>query len=400
MLLEVILYPFCIIFANNSQTKKKMSTGLEKKIRKRTKKNNVTLREKPLSKGNISLYLDIYRDGVRSYEFLKLYIMDKPRTPIERTCNKETLELAEKIRIQRENDLNNSAFGQITPEKKKVKFFDYADEYLSSYSKKDIRMIKGAIDRFKAYLTEKQPGTSLSTFKLSQINKLMMEGYVEYLENNSTGEGAHSYYQRFKKVLNHAIETGIINRSPANGVMCKTVDGLRKDILSNEEIETLAKTPCQNSTIKKAFIFSCCTGLRFCDIKELKYSDIDFTSEKITIDQQKTGKTVIIDLNVTAKKILGKPGNPKELVFELPTFEGCSKTVKAWVKRAGIEKHITWHCARHSFAVNLLTSPQRPDIKTVSSTLGHTSLKHTEKYTRVIDELKKKAVNALPEYNI
>jgi integrase len=88
------------------------------------------------------------------------------------------------------------------------------------------------------------------------------------------------------------------------------------------------------------------------------------------------------------------------IVFELPSFEGTAKTVKAWVKRAGIPKHITWHCARHSFAVNLLTSPQRPDIKTVSSTLGHSSLKHTEKYTRVIDELKKKAVEALPDYEI
>jgi site-specific recombinase XerD len=377
-----------------------MGIGLKKKTRKGTKKNNVTLREKPLSNGNISLYLDIYRDGARSYEFLKLYIMDKPRSPIDRKCNADNLELAEKIRTQRENELNNSAFGQITPDKQKVRFSDYANDYVASYSKKDIRMIKSAINRFNAYLTEKQPGIKLNTLRLSQIDKPMIMGYVEYLENNSTGEGAHSYYQRFKKVLNHAIEAGIINRSPADGVTCKTVDGLRKDILSNEEIGTLAKTPCQNISIKKAFIFSCCTGLRFCDIKELRYSDIDFTSEKITIDQQKTGKAVIIDLNTTAQKILGKPGNPKELVFDLPTYWGCAKTVKAWVKRAGIEKNITWHCSRHSFAVNLLTSPQRPDIKTVSSTLGHTSLKHTEKYTRVVDELKKKAVNALPDYDI
>ena len=162
----------------------------------------------------------------------------------------------------------------------------------------------------------------------------------------------------------------------------------------------MAKTPCQNQTIKRAFIFSCCTGLRFCDIKALKYSDIDFASGKLTIDQQKTGKPVNIDLNTTAKSILSEPGEPNTLVFILPTFEGCVKTVQAWVNRAKIEKHITWHCARHSFAVNLLTSPQRPDIKTVSSTLGHTSLKHTEKYTRVVDDLKKKAVNALPDYDL
>jgi integrase/recombinase XerD len=134
------------------------------------------------------------------------------------------------------------------------------------------------------------------------------------------------------------------------------------------------------------------------DVKALTYSNIDFSMDKMIIDQQKTGKPVVIDLNNTAKKMIGAPGDPKAFVFELPTPEGVNKTLGAWVKRAGIEKHITWHCARHSFAVNLLTSPQRPDIKTVSSTLGHTSLKHTEKYTRVVDELKKKAVNALPDY--
>jgi site-specific recombinase XerD len=228
----------------------------------------------------------------------------------------------------------------------------------------------------------------------------MVSSYVEYLEDNSTGEGAHGYFQRFKKILKFAVDSGVLQKSPADGVKCATVEGLRKAILSNDEIATLATTPCKNLTLKKAFIFSCCTGLRFCDIKELTYSNIYYASGKLTIDQQKTGKPVIVDLNTTAKKILGEASNPSDFVFELPTFEGCAKTLKAWVKRAGIEKHITWHCARHSFAVNLLTSEQRPDIKTVSSTLGHTSLKHTEKYTRVVDDLKKKAVNALPDYEL
>ena len=135
-------------------------------------------------------------------------------------------------------------------------------------------------------------------------------------------------------------------------------------------------------------------------MEEIQYKDIDFSSKKMTIDQQKTGKPVIIDLNKTAQKMIGEPQNPDDYVFELPTSNGSNKTLKAWVKRAGIDKHITWHCARHSFAVNLLTSDARPDIKTVSSTLGHSSLKHTEKYTRVVDELKKQAVNALPEYEL
>jgi len=374
------------------------TTEIKKKAKRGTKKNNVTLREKLLANDNISLYLDIYRDGKRSYEFLKLYINSKARTPLERESNRQNKELAEITRTKRESELNHSAFGEIAPENKKILFTNYSQSYTNLYTKKDIRMITGSIQRFKDYYAEKYPKLKISALKLSEIDKQMIIGYVEYLENHSKGEGAQSYFKRFKKVLTNAVDTGLIAKNPANGLKCETVEGLRKDILSNDEIAVLAKTPCQNPNIKRAFILSCCTGLRFCDVKELKYSDIDFSANKLTIDQQKTGKPVIIDLNNTAKKMIGEPGDPKTLVFELPTFEGCVKTVQAWVTRAKIEKHITWHCARHSYAVNLLTSDQRPDIKTVSSLLGHTSLKHTEKYTRVVDELKKKAVNALPDY--
>lgn len=374
------------------------TTEIKKKAKRGTKKNNVTLREKLLANENISLYLDIYRDGKRSYEFLKLYINKKARTSLETETNRQNRELAEIIRTKRESELNHSAFGEIAPVNKKIRFTDYSQSYTNSYTKKDNRMIAGAIQRFKDYYAEKYPKLKISDLKLFEIDKQMIVGYVEYLENHSKGEGAQSYFKRFKKVLNNAVDTGLIAKNPANGLKCDTVEGLRKDILSNEEIAMLAKTPCQNTNIKRAFILSCCTGLRFVDVKALTYSNIDFSRDKMTIDQQKTGKPVIIDLNNTAKKMIGEPGDPKSLVFQLPTPEGVNKTLGAWVKRAGIEKHITWHCARHSFAVNLLTSPQRPDIKTVSSTLGHTSLKHTEKYTRVVDELKKKAVNALPDY--
>lgn len=376
-----------------------MGTKLKKKIRKGTKKNNVVLREKTLASGNISLYLDIYRDGVRSYEFLKLYVDNKARTPIETQTKKETLELAEQIRTQRESELNHAAHGFIAPIKKKTLYLDYVESYLKAYTKKDERMIKGATERFKKFISDKMPGVNINTLKLSQIDKQMIVLYVEYLKEKSTGEGGHSYFSRFKKILNYAVEVEeIISKSPAKGVEFKVSEAVRKDFLSNDEIALLAKTPTQNANVKRAFILSCCTGLRFCDVKELKYSDIDFASNKLKINQQKTGVQVTIDLNTTAKKMIGEPGEPKAKVFDLPTHAGCVKTVQAWVTRAKIEKHITWHCARHSFAVNLLTSDQRPDIKTVASTLGHTSLKHTEKYTRVVDDLKKKAVNALPDY--
>lgn len=376
-----------------------METADKKKAKRGTKKNNVTLREKKLANGNVSLYLDIYRDGSRTYEFLKLHINSKAREPRDKQQNKETYELAESIRTQRESDLNHKAHGHISPAKKKVSYFDFAENYLTEYKKKDIRMIRLAVNRFKKFLAEDMPKVKMASLKITEIDKPMMLKFVDYLNDNSKGEGAHSCFQRFKKILKYAVEQNIIPQSPSDGVKCAIdKENVLKDILDNKEIAHLAKTPCQNLHIKRAFILCCCTGLRWCDVNVLKYSDIDFASGKMAVDQQKTGQIVRVDLNPTAKKLIGEPGEPQTLIFELPSYWGCLKTLKAWVTRAGISKTITWHCSRHSYAVNLLQSKQRPDIKTVSSLLGHSSLKHTEKYTRVVDDLKKKAVNALPEY--
>ena len=110
---------------------------------------------------------------------------------------------------------------------------------------------------------------------------------------------------------------------------------------------------------------------------------------------------VYIPLNDGLLKLVGQPpkgqGNDAR-IFRLPSYESSCKSVKHWVKKAGIDKHISWHCARHSFAVNILNNGA--NIKTVSSLLGHSSLRHTEKYTRVVDKLKEDAINSLPELKL
>lgn len=384
-----------------------MSKPTQKRVKKGTKKNNVVLREKELASGNLSLYLDIYRDGQRSYEFLKLYINPKARNPIDTEQNKANYELANRIRTDRENELNNLAFDYIPPSKQKVLFFEFAQNYLENYTKKDIAMIKGVIEDFKRFIAEDYPGIKPETLKIKQIDRLMVVHFIDFLQDNHTGEGANSYYSRFKKILNHAVARNIIAKSPAQKkepgdmeLTCKKPTGLRKQILTNDEIQLIAKTNCTRPEIKKAFFFCLCTGLRFVDVKAMQYSNIDFSTARLTIDQQKTGKPVIVDLNQTALKLIGKPGKADSLVFDLPGRKWATKTIENLVIKAGINKHITWHCARHSLAVNLLTSPERPDIKTVSSILGHTSTKTTEVYLHVVDELKKKAVNALPDYEM
>lgn len=379
-------------------------------MRKATKKNNVTLREKTLSNGNISLYLDIYRDGERKYEFLKLYINSKARTPIDRELNRKNRLRAEEIRTKRESDLNNNAFGLKDYSDQNINFITYFQNYIDNYTKKDIRMMQIALQRFKDFLSETKEYSKFAlSIKPYQIDKDMMNLFVEYLQNRSIGEGAKSIYQRFKKVINYAIEHDVIIKNPCIGVKCKVDDQiLRKDILSPDEITALINCHYdnENDNIRRAFIFCLYCGLRFCDVKDLAYKNIDYSNKLLKFEQKKTQghsatSGVVIPLNNGILSLIGEPpanGNKDMLIFPLPTYESCLKSLKRWVKRAGIDKHISWHCARHSFALNILNNGA--NIKTVASLLGHSGLKHTEKYVRAVDKLKEEAINSLPELKL
>ena len=369
--------------------------------KKSTLKVNVRIREKKLTGGNISLYLDIYRSGKRSYEFLKLFVKEKPRTPEERKEIKETYQLAEQIRTKRESELNHTEFGFIAPHRKNINYLDFYQNYIDTYTKKDVRMVKNSLEHFKSFLIA-QNYSIKDGLKPRQISKEMVIKFKEYLEEKFNGETPSSYFKRFKKVLRYANDQGIIDINPARDVTCTESEGLKKEILNLEEIQILANANCGNPEVKRAFLFCLNTGLRFCDVKTLKYSNIDFANKTLKIEQQKIkgkAKQVSVNLNENAIKFIGDYKAANEIIFNLPSIESSLRTLKNWCNRTSINKHITWHSSRHSFAVNLL-SEAGANIKTVSSLLGHASLRHTEVYTRAVDDLKHKAVNNLPIINI
>lgn len=359
----------------------------------------VRLRGKRLSTGNISLFLDYYQgysrnnnDKIktsRKLEYLKLYLNDNPRTQEERKENERNLTLAQLIRSNRESDLQHSAEGLIAPFRKKSNFFDYCDNYKAKYQKKDLRMITMAIEQYKAFTGE----TFLTPL---QIDSTKVRGFRDYLLNKYNGETPNSVFARFKKILNAATEEGLFSRNPGEKIVCSVPDGIPKEILTADEVVRLASARCGNEQVKRAFLLCLNTGLRFCDVTDLKYKHV--TNGLIKKAQQKTGREVTIDLNKAAIKLIGEIGDPEDCIFSLPSFNGCIHTLRSWAKRAGISKKITWHTARHSFATILMMN--KTDIKTVGSLLGHSKLDHTQKYLRVVDRLKSVAVNTLPEIEV
>ena len=335
--------------------------------------DNPKLGAKVLSNGRESLFLDYYfgytrttnettgKDVVkvdRKREYLKLYLWQAPRTPIERQQNKEMLDIAKKIRFERGQQMLESIEGYRLRKDRDINFLDYFQSYIDKYTKKDCRMVVLALKRFKDFLHDTPEYSKFEkSIKPKQITRDMVEDFADYLQSRSIGEGAKSIYARFKKVVRYAVDHDVILKNPCNGITIKVDDQqLRKDVLSLDEVQRLAATHYdnENPNIRRAFLFCLYSGLRFCDVKDLTFANVDYSNRLLRFEQNKTkghsaSSGVVIPLTDVHLRLIGEPTDGKgSIIFPLPSYEACSQAVKRWVKRAGIDKHISWHCARHS----------------------------------------------------
>ena len=345
----------------------------------------------------------------RKRENLNLYIWIHPRSPQERTQNRNTLALAEKIRFEREQEFLEDREGYRLKKEKEVDLLRYFRKHREDevYARSTRIGFGTAYRRFIDFLGSMPKYKKYVDFlRMDLLTPEMVGGYVEYLKKVSVGDGGARTYGLFKKVITTAVEEGLMKKNPCKGIaMRKDAYAIKKQILTLDEIRRLASTPFAGSypDIRRAFLFSLYTGIRWRDVSQLTYENVDLSSGLLKFEQSKIAgrsksSSVVTPLSPMLHKIIGEPevhGDCRQLIFSLPTWSTCVKQLDAWVKAAGIGKHITWHCARHSFAVNILNGGA--NIKTVQSLMGHASIEMTEKYLRVVDELKHKAINSLPE---
>ena len=410
-------------------SKKELTAG-QCYIISKNREENPKLGAKLLSDGRESLFLDFYFGFTMVYsstqdkmvpkkqkrrESLNLYLWHSPRTPQQRQENKETLALADKIRRNRANDLAEPEKKvELQTKKADVNFLDYVQEYIDSYSKADVRVIQMALNRFKNFLRDTPEYSTFAGFiKPNQIDCDMIEAFTEYLQHTSTGEGAKTIYQRFKKVIRYAVANDVMRKNPCinkqgQNITIKVDDGaLIKDVLSPEEIKMMIDThyPKENLQVRNAFLFSLNTGMRWCDVRDLTFGQFDFTNKTFAYNQNKTKghstkSNVSLPLTDTLLGLMGEQPEARgkdELVFALPSHTMALKALRRWTKFAGIDKHITFHCARHSFGTNMASTAAQKgfSIRLVQDMLGHSSLRYTERYTRVVDEQKKQAMAEL-----
>lgn len=235
---------------------------------------------------------------------------------------------------------------------------------------------------------------NLSDIPLVEINHKFIVDFECYLRtvcgcNENT---AAKFLQTFRMIIIRAKDNGYIKADPfANyRIRIKRVD---RGYLTDEELGIIAekefKTP-RLAQIRDIFLFSCYTGLAYIDIRDLKEENIKTSfdgNEWIMTHRQKTKTPVNVPLldvpKALIKKYKGQVQNGK--LFPVPSNQKTNQYLKEIADACGIDKNITFHMARHTFATTVTLSKGVP-IESVSKMLGHTNVQTTQIYARITNE--------------
>lgn len=241
------------------------------------------------------------------------------------------------------------------------------------------------------------PFSQVTLSKAEEFRRFMLSAPCG---GKKTGTVSHNtaatYYSIFKAGLKQAFIDGYLTVDISAKIKGIQDQESRREHLSVEELNILAETPCDRPILKRAALFSALTGVRHCDIQKLKWKEIQVVGEQVRLNftQQKTKGVEYMPISEQAYQLCGEPGKPEQLVFEdLPDPSWISGPLKRWIKSAGITRNITFHCFRHTYATLQLAGGT--DIYTVSKMLGHTNVKTTQIYAKVVDEKKQKATKAI-----
>jgi integrase len=216
-------------------------------------------------------------------------------------------------------------------------------------------------------------------------NEFTSTELLQYLKEKLTPNSASLYFNKVRAAIREAYQKKMIKENPCSRVKGIKGQETRRQYLTLEELQKLATTPCSIEKLKQSFLFSALTGLRWSDVKKLTWDKIKYSEDDgySIFTQQKTQNIETMPVSEQAIKMLGeRKENEKEIFAGLLYNTWMNDQLQKWVNNAGINKKITFHCARHSFATLHLS--MNTDIYTVSKLLGHKHLRTTEVYEKVM----------------
>ncbi len=373
----------------------------------------IKLIKKPIKDGKSNLYLEYYygyeidsygkKTISRKFEKIdNLQVFNDPKTRSEITSNKETFLLAEKIKKIKEVEVITGKFNLEDKSKLATTFLDYFKKIMNERLDS-----KGNYDNWDAtYKHLIRYCSPQITFKDVDID--FVKGFKNHLETATTKSNTilsknskYTYYNKFKACMREAFNDGLIPVNYASKVKSFPQADTHREHLTFDELQAIASIDCKYPMLKKAFLLSCLIGLRWSDINKLVWSEIIEENEKtkIVFRQKKTDSLEYLYISQQAKELLGSRTNNSDRVFKgLKYGQTYNSELLRWMMRASINKHITFHSARHTNAVLLLE--MGADIYTVSKMLGHKELKTTQIYAKIVDKKMQEASNIIPTLNI
>lgn len=369
----------------------------------------VTLRTKCIANGRQSFYLDIYKDGKRSYEFLKLYLV--PETDKETMMqNKHAEQAARAIRSRRELDIILGKGGiSKNDDGGKTRLLDWLETYRKEAEKTgQSRSVALNVKKMAKHI-EVYKGKDT---KLADIDEDWCVGFIDYLAKAPARKGtmrkkplAHStaslYFSIFAAALKMATRRKLIPTNPAINLEPRARKPIRAEMSSRpyltiDEVKAMIATECRYEQVKRAFLFACFTGLRISDILNLKWKNVTVRNGNyyVSIVMQKTRRALPeMKLNKQALKWMPEQRGTGH-VFALPNNgRNINLYIKRWAKDAGIEKEICFHVSRHTFATMELTLGA--DLYVVSKLLGHSNIGTTQVYADIVNKRRDEAMELL-----
>jgi integrase len=277
--------------------------------------------------------------------------------------------------------------------------FDYyLDSILAKlnkgYSMETYKHYKSSRKRLADFINSSLKKTDIS---VQCIDYKFLDAFDVFIKKdfNNVQNTAWNYHKHLRRVLNLAISLDYIDKNPYSKFKVG-LDETHREILSMEELQRIEtkQIPIERlSVVRDIFVFACYTGLSFSDIAKLSRIHLQHGADKkewIIIDRSKTNNRCRIPILPKAREILKRYEDypkitNKDILLPILTNQKMNSYLKELGDICDINKNITMHIARHTFATSVTLSNGVP-IETVSKILGHTSLKTTQIYAKVLDK--------------
>jgi integrase len=280
-----------------------------------------------------------------------------------------------------------------------IEILSYIQEVIK---KKTATLTSGTMRVWANFLKKYQEFEGKTRLTFGEMNRAKIEEFTAFIANYQSkkveklaANSQKAMIRCLQAVLNEAWKDEIITFNPNHAVEMPKGEQKQKEFLTLPELQALYTTDCKNDTVKRISLFSALTGLRHSDCVGLRWENITGgENPNIKFTQQKTKGSVFLPISAEALALCGERKNATDTVFEgVNNSQFCNTIISEWVKKAKINKDITFHCFRHTFATLQLT--QGTDIYTVSKMLGHSDVKTTQIYAQIVDEKKQAAANTI-----